>query len=250
MVGPQSRLALWMLTGAVFCVLLIGVTNITSLSLARSAGREREFALRSALGASRGRVFVNLFTESLTLAVLSGLRVFWSRGRAFRSSWRSGLPIWCRWTTSGSMRRRSSGRSGSFPLHRDSGWARSRDHHGPLESAIRHCTKAGKDTFGWRIGASDAARARRGGICAGDRAARRRRPADAQLAATFSASIRASAQSESSRCSSRSLRSTPQPAGCLLSTGSRARRSGRRCGERRRRSAISSSAERRTDRHR
>ncbi len=72
-VGAQTRLALWMLTGAVFCVLLVGVTNITSLSLARSAGRERELALRSALGASRGRVLRQLFTESLTLAVLSGI---------------------------------------------------------------------------------------------------------------------------------------------------------------------------------
>ena len=72
-VGARSRLALWMLTGAVLCVLLVGVTNITSLSLARSAGRERELALRAALGASRGRVLRQLFTESLTLAVLSGI---------------------------------------------------------------------------------------------------------------------------------------------------------------------------------
>jgi len=73
MVRPEWRLALWMLTGAVFCVLLIGVTNITSLSLARSAGRAREFALRSALGASQGRVLRQLFTESFTLAVVSGI---------------------------------------------------------------------------------------------------------------------------------------------------------------------------------
>ena len=72
LVGTRARLALWMLTGAVFCVLLIGVTNITSLSLARSAGRDREFALRTALGASRGRVFRQLFTESLTLGVFAG----------------------------------------------------------------------------------------------------------------------------------------------------------------------------------
>ena len=72
-VGARTRLALWMLTGAVFCALLVGVTNITSLSLARSAGREREIALRAALGASRGRVLRQLFTESLTLAVLSGI---------------------------------------------------------------------------------------------------------------------------------------------------------------------------------
>ncbi|RPI56782.1 MAG: ABC transporter permease [Acidobacteria bacterium] len=73
LVGARTRLALWMLTGAVFCVLLIGVTNITSLSLARSASRQREMALRTALGASLGRLFRQLFTESLTLAMLSGL---------------------------------------------------------------------------------------------------------------------------------------------------------------------------------
>src|SRR5688572_13885498 len=50
MVGPQSRLALWMLGGAVFCVFLIAAANVTSLSLARSVARAREmrFALRSA----------------------------------------------------------------------------------------------------------------------------------------------------------------------------------------------------------
>jgi len=72
-IGPRARLAVWMLTGAVFCVLLIGVTNITNLSLARSAGRQREMALRTALGASLGRIFRQLFTESLTLAAVSGL---------------------------------------------------------------------------------------------------------------------------------------------------------------------------------
>ena len=39
MVGPQSRLALWMLGGAVFCVFLIAAANVTSLSLARSVAR-------------------------------------------------------------------------------------------------------------------------------------------------------------------------------------------------------------------
>ncbi len=73
LVGARTRLALWMLTGAVFCVLLIGVTNIASLSLARSAGRQREMALRTALGGSLPRLIRQLFTESLTLAVLSGI---------------------------------------------------------------------------------------------------------------------------------------------------------------------------------
>jgi putative ABC transport system permease protein len=73
MVGPKSRLALWMLGGTVFCVFLIAAANVTSLSLARSVSRAHEMAVRAALGASAGRIVRQLLTENILLAAISGL---------------------------------------------------------------------------------------------------------------------------------------------------------------------------------
>ena len=71
-VTPSTRRNLWLLLGAVAFLLLIGCVNVANLLLARGTSRQKEVAVRAALGASRRRLFSQFLIESLVLALIGG----------------------------------------------------------------------------------------------------------------------------------------------------------------------------------
>lgn len=106
MMGDVAKQASYVLLTAVSFILLMACVNVANLLLARAGARRQEFAVRSALGAGRGRVLRQLLTESLVLAVLGGglgiLLAQWGY-RSIAAALPSGIPPVFEFTMDGTV---------------------------------------------------------------------------------------------------------------------------------------------------
>ncbi len=94
--GRTLRKTVWLMAAAVFCVLLIACVNVANLLMGRALVRERELAIRTAIGSGRAQLMRQLLTESLLLAAwgsVGGLGLAWIAIRYFNHAMPIELPV-------------------------------------------------------------------------------------------------------------------------------------------------------------